>query len=98
LRVTVRLFALARQRVGSPEVTLDLPAPATVGALKREFAAAYPDLAPLMPALMIAVAGEYASDDLPIPPGAEVAAIPPVSGGADPPRGRHDGTSFWTDR
>jgi molybdopterin converting factor small subunit len=30
------------------------------------------------------VAAEYADDDTEIPPGAEVAAIPPVSGGALP--------------
>ncbi len=30
---------------------------------------------------MIAVDQEYAPDDRPIPPGADLAAIPPVSGG-----------------
>ncbi len=82
MRVTVRLFAVARQRAGRPEVTLDLPEPATVGSLKRALAAGYPELAPLVPGLMIAVAAEYAPDDTPIYPGAEVAAIPPVSGGS----------------
>ena len=81
MRVTVRLFAGARQRAGRPEVTLELAGPATVAGLKRELAASYPELAPLVPTLMIAVAAEYASDDTTIPPGAEVAAIPPVSGG-----------------
>lgn len=81
MQVTVRLFALARQRVGRPEIVLDLAEPATVGALKRAIATSYPELAPLVPGLMIAVATEYADDDTVIPPGAEVAAIPPVSGG-----------------
>jgi molybdopterin converting factor subunit 1 len=86
VQVTVRLFALARQRAGRPEVTLDLPEPATVGALKRALADVYPELAPIVPSLLIAVAAEYAHDDLAIAPGAEVAAIPPVSGGSDPDR------------
>jgi len=85
VQVTVRLFALARQRAGRTELTLDLPEPATAGALKRAIADRFPELAPLVPNLLIAVAAEYADDDTPIPPGAEVAAIPPVSGGSDGP-------------
>jgi molybdenum cofactor cytidylyltransferase len=81
VQVTVRLFAVARQCAGRPEIILDLAEPATVGALKRAIATSYPELAPLVPSLMIAVATEYADDDTVIPPGAEVAAIPPVSGG-----------------
>lgn len=81
LRVTVRLFALARQRLGAPELSVDVPDPATVGALKRAIADRHPELAPLLPNLMFAVSAEYAEDTTPIPPGAEVAAIPPVSGG-----------------
>ncbi len=81
MQVTVRLFALARDRAGGPEVTLDVPEPATVGGLKRALVAGYPALAPLVPCMMIAVAAEYADDDQAIPVGASVAAIPPVSGG-----------------
>jgi len=82
VRVTVRLFALARQRAGRAEVVLDVPAPATVAAVKLALAATFPELAPLVPQLMIAIDSDYASDDQRlIPPGAEVAAIPPVSGG-----------------
>lgn len=81
MRVTVRLFALARQRVGRPEVTIDLEGAATVGDLRRALAKGYPELAPILSNLLFAVATEYADDTTPIPPGAEVAAIPPVSGG-----------------
>jgi molybdopterin converting factor subunit 1 len=82
VRVEVRLFAVARQRAGQPAVTLEVPEPATVAALKRALAEACPALAALVPSLLIAVDSEYAADDAPIPPGAEVAAIPPVSGGS----------------
>jgi molybdopterin converting factor small subunit len=82
VQVTVRLFALARQRAGRAEVVVEIAEPANVAALKAALAAAYPELAPLIPQLMIAVDADYADDDArPIPPGVEIAAIPPVSGG-----------------
>jgi molybdopterin converting factor subunit 1 len=77
----IHLFAVARQRAGASVVTLELPEGATVSHLKSALAAAYPDLAPIVPSLMIAIDNDYATDDAPIPPGAELAAIPPVSGG-----------------
>ena len=55
---------------GHPEVTLELPEPATVGGLRRALASAYPELAPLVPHLMFAVAAEYAPDEREIAPGA----------------------------
>jgi molybdopterin converting factor subunit 1 len=81
VKITVRLFALAKQLVGSPQVEIELYDGATVSELKRALAEAHPELASLVPTLMFAVNTEYAADLLPIPPGAEVAAIPPVSGG-----------------
>jgi molybdopterin converting factor small subunit len=85
VRIQVRLFALARQRAGQAAVTVAVPDPATVAALKTAMADAYPELAPLVPHLLIAINGDYAGDDrTSIPPGAEVAAIPPVSGGSPP--------------
>jgi molybdopterin converting factor subunit 1 len=85
VRVIVRLFAVARQRAGQAEIAVDVPEPATVAALKAAMAAAHPALAPLVPQLMIAIDSEYADDQGLIPPGAEVAAIPPVSGGSSFP-------------
>ena len=82
MRVHVRLFALAKLRVGRAEVAVELAEPATVADLKQALAAQFPELAPLLPGLLIAVAATYAGDDQAIPPGAEVAAFPPVSGGA----------------
>lgn len=62
-------------------MSLVLPENATVSTLKSALAAACPALAPIVPSLMIAIDNEYATDDAPIPSGAEIAAIPPVSGG-----------------
>ena len=81
MRVTVHLFALAKQRAGQPRVIVDLTEPATIADLRRALAEQQPKLAPLVPNLMIAVDAEYADDARVIPRGAEVAAFPPVSGG-----------------
>ena len=81
VRVTVRLFAIARQRAGLTEVTIDLEGEANVGELRKALGDRYPELLPILPSLLIAVDNEYATDDMTIPSGSEVAAIPPVSGG-----------------
>ncbi len=80
-RVSVKLFAVARQRVGQSEISLDLPLPASVADFRVALAAQYPSLADLASAVMIAVDTEYATDTSLIRPGAQVALIPPVSGG-----------------
>lgn len=82
VEIVVRLFAVARQRAGRPEVTVPVVEPATVGGLRHALALAVPELAPILPSLRIAVANEYADDDRALAPGDEVAVIPPVSGGA----------------
>ncbi len=83
MTVTIHLFAIARQRVGSPEIVVTLPKPATVGDLRRATAEQYPDLALLLPAMMVAVENAYVGDDVTIADGNEIALIPPVSGGSD---------------
>ena len=62
-------------------MAVDLPAGATVADLKSALALACPSLRPLLPMIRIAIDSEYAVDDQTIPLGAELAAIPPVSGG-----------------
>jgi molybdopterin converting factor subunit 1 len=79
--ITVQLFAVARQRAGTSAVQLDLPEPATVAHLRQALVRRVPDLAPLAGHLMFAIHSEYAPDEATIPPGAQVACIPPVSGG-----------------
>ncbi|WP_435006885.1 MoaD/ThiS family protein [Tundrisphaera lichenicola] len=81
MQATVLLFALARERAGGTILEVDLPENGTVADLKIALARTCPALGPLLPMLRIAVNSEYAPDDLTIPPGSELAAIPPVSGG-----------------
>ncbi len=77
MEVTVRLFAMLRERAGVPEVTLELADDARVGDALDSLA----ELAAGIP-LVMAVNREYASADTPLDPGDELALIPPVSGGA----------------
>jgi len=88
VRVTVRLFAMLRERAGSDSVEIELAESATVAdaiaALGRDPAVG--DLAARLP-LRIAVNREYADADTAIQPGDELAAIPPVSGGDGRVRG-----------
>ena len=83
MRVEVRLFAVARQRVGKPSMTVDLSDFATVAELRRALESTFPELADLLPHLRIAIDSEYVEDDHRIAPNSEVAIIPPVSGGGD---------------
>jgi molybdopterin converting factor subunit 1 len=76
---TIHLFAAARDLVGAPTVVVDPPS--TVADLRRQLAERYPTLAALLPKCRIAVNHEFADDDDAVPPGAEIAVIPPVSGG-----------------
>jgi molybdenum cofactor cytidylyltransferase len=78
----VRLFAMAKDRVGQPEIRIELSSAATVADLRAALRAHSPELGPLWSSALIAVDEEYASDDVPITPGAQLAVIPPVSGGA----------------
>jgi molybdenum cofactor cytidylyltransferase len=81
MQVKVRLFALAKERVGRPELQLELAEPATVADLRAALSSRWPDLAPLWSSALIAVDEEYAGDEATITPGSQIAVIPPVSGG-----------------
>jgi molybdopterin converting factor subunit 1 len=81
LTVRLKLFAAARDLAGRDVLELELPDDATVAMLRRELTSRVPALAPLAPHLMFAVNQQYAGNDATIPPDAEVACIPPVSGG-----------------
>ena len=81
MRLRVHLFARARDIVGTSSVLLDLPEGATVGQLRQRLAAAQPALAPLLERSALAVNDEFAEDKATLPVGAEVALLPPVSGG-----------------
>lgn len=79
--VEVKLFAVVKQLVGATSTSIRLASPANVAELRAALVAAHPQIALIVGGLQFAVGGEYADDSTPIPPHAEVACIPPVSGG-----------------
>jgi MoaE-MoaD fusion protein len=76
VQVTVRLFAMLRERAGASEVVLDLPDGARVSDALAELSS----LADGLP-LVMAVNREYAREEQPLAAGDELALIPPVAGG-----------------
>jgi molybdopterin converting factor subunit 1 len=81
MKITVQLFARARDLAGTGRTELDLPAAANIADLKQSLAARFPEMIPLVPKLLIAVGTEYADDRMVLEPGAQVSCFPPVSGG-----------------
>jgi molybdopterin converting factor subunit 1 len=77
----VLLFARARDLAGRPALEVDLPAGATVAELRRRLGEICPALAGLAQRSAFAVNDEYADDATQLPGDAEVALLPPVSGG-----------------
>jgi MoaE-MoaD fusion protein len=81
VEVTVRLFAMLRERAGASSLTLELPEGARVSdALRTEALAGLADGIPLV----MAVNREYADGEQVLDAGDELALIPPVSGGEGP--------------
>ena len=81
MRVKVRLFARARELAGRDEIEVEVPDGATVAALRGAVGAQAPALRSFVGRCAVAVGGAYAVEADVIAEGAEVALIPPVSGG-----------------
>jgi molybdopterin synthase catalytic subunit/molybdopterin converting factor small subunit len=77
VEVTVKLFAVLRERAGASEVTLELPE----GARVRDAIDSLAGVAAGVPVVM-AVNREYADEDVVLAANDELALVPPVSGGA----------------
>ena len=85
ITVTLRLFAVYRERVGSDCIEVALPAGATVEDALRCLAESHPVTEPLLATTMVAVNQSYVERSEQLQSGDEVALIPPVSGGLDYP-------------
>lgn len=81
MRLTVKLFAAARELAGCGELAIEVPEGADVGALRVALCATAPALAELAQRSLIAVNEEYANDATRLQDGDTAALIPPVSGG-----------------
>ena len=81
MKVRVKLFAVARQRAGCDSIEVELPQQATIRQLRGAVVEQYPPLAEVVAHARFAVNSDYAADAAALPVEAEVAMIPPVSGG-----------------
>jgi molybdopterin converting factor subunit 1 len=77
----VRLFARARDLAGTDIIDVELPVGATVRDLRSRLAEQCPRLGGLLQRCAVAVDNEFAEDELTLPLRAEIALLPPVSGG-----------------
>jgi molybdopterin converting factor subunit 1 len=81
VKIEVKLFAAARQFAGAECVALELPNGSTVADLRRALAERFPDARAIVEHSMFSLDMDFASDRELLRPGAEIACIPPVSGG-----------------
>ncbi len=84
-RIRLLLFATLKERIGRSALEWEVAPGATVADLRQALAQAFPQAAENIARALVAVNQAYASDQDPLPEGAEVALFPPVSGGAPRP-------------
>jgi len=82
MKIHLLAFASAGDAVGATSQDVELPAGSTLGDLKALLDRQHPGLTPLWGRLAVAVDGEIAAEATPLADGAEVALLPPVSGGS----------------
>jgi sulfur-carrier protein len=80
-RHEVLLFAAAAQLTASDALEVEVAAPVTAQAVLVAIGQQAPELASLLPACRLAVDQVFVTPDFPIAPSAQLALIPPVSGG-----------------
>ena len=81
MRISVKLFAVLRERAGTGELTLELPEGATVASATSSLIHRLPAIASFAPRVAYAVNQEYVRAETRLKDGDELALIPPVSGG-----------------
>ena len=81
MAVTVLLFASIAEKAGTRRIELPHSPGDTVATVRDRLVAAYPQLAAFVPTLLYALDEQYVRENAPVPSGATLALIPPVSGG-----------------
>jgi molybdopterin converting factor small subunit len=81
MKISVKLFAQAKEIAGSEIVELELPEQARVSDLRTAIQERFPKMSSLAASLLIAVGNDYANDTDVIDGKTPVACFPPVSGG-----------------
>ena len=81
MKITIKLFAVAQQLAAQKEIVVEVADDARVADLRRALIERLPQLASVSRQLAFAVNTQYVADGEFVPASAEVAVIPPVSGG-----------------
>ena len=81
MKIDVLFFAQARDRAGRARTALELPEGRRVADALAMLVREHPELEALSPHLAVAVDRRLADPDTPLAAGAEIALLPPVSGG-----------------
>jgi molybdopterin synthase catalytic subunit len=79
----VLLFASLRERAKTDAIDVEISEHTTVAQLLEDLGRTHPTLAPLLPGCRVALDQEFVALTDTIPEAAEIALIPPVSGGHD---------------
>jgi MoaE-MoaD fusion protein len=80
--IRVLFFGMLKDLAGAPSDSLELKSDATLADVLRHYESKIPQLKQFLPSIAVSVNQEYASHDVPLCEGDEVALLPPVSGGA----------------
>ncbi len=78
---TVLYFAQVRDRLGREQERLELPAATSAAAILGALGARHPQCAAAFSSCRVAVDCRFIADEVVLAEGAEIAVIPPVSGG-----------------
>jgi len=81
MQITVKLFAILRDRAGVSELSINLPAQASVSWAAEQLQNQLPSIGDFLGRIAYAVNREYVARDTILHDGDELALIPPVSGG-----------------
>jgi MoaE-MoaD fusion protein len=82
VKVSLLLFASLRDAIGERSLCLEFDEGSTVADLKHRLGLEYPNVEPMLETVVCAIDDDYVTIEEALHDGAEVALIPPVSGGA----------------
>jgi MoaE-MoaD fusion protein len=85
VRVKVLFFGVLRDVVGRAEDQLDLEHAATLGGVFDHYSSRFPLMREMAGSILLARNQEFAGPATQLADGDEIALLPPVSGGSDPP-------------
>jgi sulfur-carrier protein len=81
MQITVKLFALMREKAGTDTIPLEVPAGAAVTQVLATLVCYYPMLEPYMANTRFSLHMDFVDPDTTLAEGDELVLIPPVSGG-----------------